>query len=240
MLDWLYPMVCTLCGNKSDTGTSLCSTCREGALQRVPRPLCLYCGAPVSSRHTVPDRCAECDKRPRSFTFARAALVDDEVSFSLIHRLKYAGASHLAPALAPFLAELWEQTALLREHTDWCLIPVPVERGRLFNRGFNQAEELARALMKLRPKLRLINALQRLSRGSATQTRLSASARLRNAHEVFHVRPEFASGRRTVPPHLIVIDDVYTTGATARACARALKKLPGVRKVAVLTLLRVT
>ncbi len=236
MLSWLYPGVCELCGQRSET--SLCPDCRT-ALPRLPRPICLYCGAPLKAAPTDPQHCPECTDKPRSFHFARAALQETRETMQLIHQLKYHHANHLAPALAPLLAELWEQHPLLRAHADWALIPVPTERQRLFVRGYNQAEELAQALGKL-IGLRVITALRR--RGASrpdSQTRLSAQERLANAFTSFSALPAYARGKRTLPPHLLVVDDVLTTGATARACAKALRALPGVREVGVITLLHI-
>ncbi len=234
MLSWLYPGVCELCGQRSET--SLCSECLAG-LPRVPRPICLYCGAPLSEAASDPQRCAECSDKPRSFDFARQALMLTEDSLSLVHKLKYRHANHLAPALAPALAELWECTPQLRAHADWALVPVPSAGQQLFTRGYNQAEELARALGRLR-NLRVLPALQR--RGvHGSQTRLSSAQRQANAFASFSPRFSYARGWRKLPPHLLVVDDVFTTGATARACAKALRGLPGVQEVGVITLLRV-
>ncbi len=235
MLSWLYPGICELCGQRA--ATSLCPACLA-ALARVPRPICLYCGAPLSAAATDPMHCPECRDQPRSFSFARSALMLTEQTMSLIHQLKYRHANHLAPALAPLLAELWESTPRLHARADWVLVPVPSSRQHLFSRGYNQAEELARALGRLRG-LRVVNALRRQGGAASSQTRLSAAQRRASAFASFSALPAFAKGRRQLPPHLLVVDDVMTTGSTARACAKALRDLPGVEEVGVITLLRV-
>ncbi len=235
MLSWLYPGVCELCGERAET--SLCPTCLAG-LPRLPRPMCLYCGAPLAEVPEDPMRCPACCDKPRSFHFARSALMLTEQTLRLIHQLKYHGATHLAPALAPLLAELTELHPALRAHADWALVPVPTAAGRLFARGYNQAEELAHALARL-TGFRVISALHRKSLSVPSQTRLSARQRQKYAFEAYGARAVFARGRCKLPPHLLLVDDVFTTGATARACARALRKLPGVKEVGVITLLRV-
>ncbi len=235
MLSWLYPGICELCGQRSEL--SLCPDCLA-ALPRLPRPICLYCGASLAEAVSDAMHCPECSGLPRSFSFARPALEQTEETMQLIHKLKYQHANHLAPALAPVLAELWEQNPPLRAHADWVLVPVPASPQHLFSRGYNQAEELARALAKLRG-LRVLPALRRRDAHRSSQTQLSAAQRLANAFASYSPLPAYASGRRALPPHLLVVDDVFTTGATARACAHALRSLPGVEEVGVITLLRI-
>ncbi len=235
MLSWLYPGICELCGERSES--SLCPACLAG-LPRLPRPICLYCGAPLAAAATDPLHCPECSDKPRSFHFARSALRQTEQTMQLIHKLKYGHANHLATALAPLLVELREENPPLREHDDWVLVPVPAAAPQIFARGYNQAEELARALGKLM-HLRVLPALQRRATRRSSQTRLSAAERQANSFASYSLLPAYAKGRRTLPPYLLVVDDVYTTGATARACARALRSRPEVKAVGVITLLRI-
>lgn len=235
MLSWLYPDTCELCGELSDT--TLCPSCREG-LVRVPRPLCLRCGSPTWGQAHEAQRCAACESLPVSgFDFARSALLRDERNMSLIYALKYHRANHLARALAPLLAEQWELTPELRAHDDWVLVPVPVERGRLFRRGYNQAEELALALRRILGG-RIWQPLRRLPTAYASQTRLSARARIVNARKAYTLKSSVERRPDSPSPHLLLIDDVYTTGATVSACAAVLRRLNGVSRIGVLTLLR--
>lgn len=235
MLHWLYPDTCQLCGLPTGGGT-LCKACRD-ALPRVPRPICLYCGAPTGSNVSEPDRCPACASRPHRLAFIRSALTFSAASMQLVHDLKYHGANHLAPALAPLLDELWEQTPQLRG-AEWTLVPIPITTKKLHERGFNQAEELARALSRLRGGLPLLQPLSRRETGIPSQTRLSAGLREKNAHRAYAALPAYLSGRRSLPSHLLLIDDVHTTGATLRACAAALKRCNRTVTVAAMTLLR--
>lgn len=237
LLHWLFPETCSLCGERAEH--NLCPACMA-RLERVPRPVCLYCGAPVAGDQSDPYRCSECSGAPRSFDFARSALTVNETTLALIHDFKYRRAPYLARPFAELLREQWEQTPRLTECSDWALIPVPVTARKLRLRGYNQAEELARALARLwSPALPVIEALERRDTGIASQTRLNAGSRRLNARMAYRAKKEYAVGRKTLPPQLVLVDDVYTTGSTARACAAALKALPGVQCVAVLTLLRV-
>ena len=235
MLNWIFPNTCRLCGEVA--GTTLCQECL-GALERVPKPVCMYCGAPVAGNQQDPYHCEACRGKPRPFTFARSALYENDTTLKLVHDLKYHKHTHLARALAPVLAELWEFNHLLADTADWALVPVPVTRKKLFSRGYNQAEELAEELAKLRP-MPIVQPLRRVDTGIRSQTNLSAAERMRNAYRAYTLLPEYANAKRSLPKNLLILDDVYTTGATTRACAHALRRASGVKNIGIITLLRV-
>lgn len=235
LLDWVYPTTCVLCGMRSER--SLCPECL-GKLPPLPRPLCLYCGRPVEGGQADPYRCPACADKPRHFSFARHLFLQDDVTMNLVYALKYHRANHLAAAFVPAMLSLWAETPEFRQGGDWALAPVPMTRARLRARGYNQSEELSLALGKALG-LPVINALERKDTGIASQTTLSAAQREQNAFAAIRPAQACLAGKRKVPPRLAVIDDVFTTGSTAQACARSLRLLPGVKDVAVLTLVLV-
>lgn len=236
MLDWLYPNTCRLCGEASGR-TTLCESCRA-ALPRVPRPICLHCGAPVAGQQLNPYVCPACEGKKPYFDFARSALAQSAETMQLVHDLKYHHASHMARALAPLLMELWENTPALHDGKPRTLIPVPVTRTRLFERGYNQAYELARELAKY-TGCPIAEPLLRQKTPHGSQTKLSARQRAQNAEAAYALHPAWVKGKKKIAPHPVLIDDVYTTGATVRSCAKLLRMLPGVESVAVLTLIRI-
>lgn len=235
MLRWLFPITCSLCGKASQL--TICADCLA-TLPHVPRPICLYCGVPVPGDLQDAYHCPACKSKPRPFDFARSALLTSDESMELIHRLKYKGEAHLAAALAPALVELWHNTPELAEYAGGAIVTVPISKLHLRRRGYNQAEELAAPLAKAL-HMPLLAPLQRTDVKADSQTRLSAAERLKNARLIYHADSTYKNGAKPLPSHLVLVDDVYTTGATVRACAAVLKSLPGVKKVAVLTLMRV-
>lgn len=236
MLSWLFPATCELCGENAEL--TVCPGCMQ-KLPRIPAPICLHCGAPTAGQQTDPDRCENCAGQPRPFLLARQALRQTDEVMQLIYQFKYHRGIHLARPLAQLLHELWEQTPHLRRHDDWVLVPVPVTQEKLYTRGYNQAGELARQLARLR-HLRVMDLLERRDTGIISQTRLTATARRLNAMRAYRCRrPRFWQRRTTYPARLVLVDDVFTTGSTARACATQLRKLPGVKEVVVLCLVRI-
>ena len=139
-----------------------------------------------------------------------------------MHRIKY----REEPWLAEDLARLALADDVFRRHlAGSTLVPVPLHADRRRERGYNQAEVLARALARLTPGTSCLDLLER-TRDTAQQVRLGREARVENMDDAFRVRP----GRRVPGGRLVVIDDVLTTGATLSACAAALL-VGGARKV---------
>jgi ComF family protein len=177
-------------------------------------PVCDGCGAPFE--YDLGARCAACTARPRAFDAARAACLYDETSRDPILKLKHADRVDLAPLLARWISRA---ASGLIEEAD-AIAPVPLHPLRLLRRRYNQAAEIARPLAELTGTPYLPDALVR-KRATPTQGGRSGSGRRRNvagAFEVPRARRERVAGLR-----ILLVDDVLTTGATAEACARALK-----------------
>lgn len=179
-------------------------------------PVCDGCGSPFEYDPGPGVRCPACTARPLAFDRARAACLYDEHSRDLVLKLKHADRTDLAPVLARWL--LRSARELLDEAE--VIVPVPLHRWRLLSRRYNQAAEMARPLGRLAGVPVLPDALARVRR-TETQGGKSAGGRRRNVAGAFAVpagRTGQVRGRR-----VLLIDDVLTTGATAHACARALK-----------------
>ena len=235
LLDWLYPASCTLCGEPLSHGRSLCTHC-HGALPRLRAPFCESCGEPFPGQIDGPFACPNCNDLSFAFTFARPALVRDEQTLELIHRLKYGREIHLAGALGRLAAEAFDDPRLAQVLAAcWPLIPVPLHRKRLRHRHFNQAAEIARSLSQ-QLGLPLIHALRRI-RCTETQTRLGRKQRMANLRGAFEPSRHGRRWLTSAPAGALLIDDVLTTGSTVNECARTLRQA-GVRQVAVVTVMR--
>lgn len=171
-------------------------------------------------------RCALCRSGLRGFDAAYSYGAYEGTLRKLVHLFKYAGMKPLAQTFAGFLS-----AALPRTESFDCITPVPLHWRRQWRRKFNQSELLARAIAR-RTGISVLLALRRVQ-PTAVQAGLSNTARRRNVAGAFRCRrTEGVRGKR-----ILLIDDVLTTGATASACAAALKRA-GAARVAVLTIAR--
>jgi ComF family protein len=239
-LDLVFPALCPLCQVALGAGRRdpLCGPCWSG-IERIAPPCCDACGRPFLGFERGPSvgqgaapratgRCGTCRHDPPRFDYARAAGVYAGALKDALHALKFAGKRGLAAPLGDLILA---QCVDVVSADVTALIPVPLGRARRRARGFNQAalvaERVGRALaVPVRARW-----LARLTE-TRPQSELSGSERRENVHHAF-VASTAAAGR-----HVIVVDDVLTTGATAGDCARALRAA-GAARVGVLTVARV-
>jgi len=227
-----FPPVCLTCSASLDhiQEIHLCPSCL-GQLNRLPSALCSCCGIPFPYGAGGDHLCGICLKSGFHFDKARAILGYNEYAGKLVHGLKYGGRT---AAFSTF-SGLWQQK---KERAGLCvpdmIIPVPLHRKRLQERGFNQALLLAQVFFpgsKEKIEALLLTRIRR----TVPQTGLNGKERRRNLKGAFQVTaPEQLQGKA-----VILVDDVFTTGATVNECARVLKGA-GAAQVEILTLARVT
>ena len=194
--------------------------------------MCRTCGDPLASWRVISEalaQCARCRRRPPALTLARAAGEYEGSLRDVIHAFKYEGRRGLAAPLGRLAAT--EGADVLRGAH--CVVPVPLHPVRRLQRGFNQAEDLAREL-----GLPVAHILWR-PRLTAAQTGLGAWARRRNVRGAFAVSPIWRWRRQAdlAGRVIVLVDDVRTTGATLNACAEVLLDA-GVGEVRALTVAR--
>jgi ComF family protein len=175
---------------------------------------------------------------PPKYDRARAVVLYTDRARQLVSRLKYADDTALAPWMAQWMFQAGRRMMpdiLDQLPATACIVPVPLHRGRQIQRRYNQAAELGRQIAK-RAGLEFTPDILERHRPTESQVGLGQAARQRNVAGAFRVRPEVAP--RLHGRSVILVDDVLTTGATANACARVLKKA-GADQVNVLTFARV-
>lgn len=220
LLDFALPPRCPGCGEITAEVGAFCTLC-WGQLEFLGGG-CDACGLPLPAGDV--ERCTACVEAPGALHRTRAALAYGEVPRSLAMRLKYGRKIALAKVMGGIM-----KRPLAELSPDALLLPVPLHRWRLWGRGFNQAVLIARALGRgVDPDLlRRVRATPRLKG-------LNPSERRRTVKNAFALRP----GADVKGRDFILVDDVLTTGATAEACARLLRKA-GARRVELLAWARV-
>jgi len=215
LLDLLLPLRCAVCGAPS---RAVCESCLAG-LRRLRGPRCARCGAPTSWPVA---RCLECQGRRLAFASARSAVAYDAAAKALVSAWKERGLRGLADDAGALVAEVVSRP---RAYT---ITYVPPDAGRALERGHHPAERLARAL-EPRWQLPVVPLLER-TRPARPQRGLGLADRRANVRGGFR-----AAGQ--APTRVVLLDDVYTSGATVAAAASALRKA-GARHVDVITFAR--
>lgn len=231
LLDLLYPRRCLVCGADLEPGRDalLCDQHRREIIL-VEDPMCDRCGAKMFAQATGELLCDECRSSKRHFDRAFSATLYNDAMKALVHLYKYDMRQYLAAPFARWMIDF------ARRHINTidldAIVPVPLHWRRFQYRGFNQAVGLARPLSREFGLPVVKHVLQR-RRHTVPQVELGPKERIENIKDAFRVRrAERIAGKR-----LLLIDDVYTTGATINECARVLRKA-GAASVVAFTLTR--
>ena len=228
-LSLIYPPHCALCGSDTVAGKHLCDRCLEKAA-RIDAPFCRQCSQPFDGAIEGAFTCSNCEDRHYHFDCAVSCYRSTGIVRELVHRFKYDRCVYLRRPLGEWLAETLEDERILAHSFDY-LVPVPLHAARMREREFNQADVLTQLIAE-RHGERVLHALRRV-RYTTTQTRLDREERRQNLRDAFRVR----HSRRVSGSHLILVDDVFTTGSTVDECARVLKE-SGAASVRVVTVAR--
>lgn len=205
-LGWLLPPRCVVCGDAGMPGRDLCAACHADLPWQ--GPACTCCALPLPTTGI----CGHCLQQPSPLDAVYAAFDYAFPLDRLLPRLKFHADFACGRVLAQCMAERF--AALPRPAA---IVPVPLHPSRLRSRGYDQALELAKPIARALALPLLVDVLQRC-RPTLAQSRLDANARQRNLRGAF-----IATTTTRLPAHIVLLDDVMTTGATLHAAAQALR-----------------
>lgn len=224
MVDIVFPPQCAICGNTIEKQGGICANC-FAKMHFITSPFCNICGKPFNAITEKWQICPSCLGK-KEFDKARFALIYDESSKPLILSFKHADKTHITSLLAKLMANAGED--ILKDAD--MLIPVPLSWQRLLRRRYNQSALLAKELSKLTKVPFCFDVLKR-KRNTKSQGDFNAKERYKNVKGAFTIHHKEKIQNKT----LVIIDDVFTTGATVQECAKVLRK-NGAGKIYVLAL----
>jgi len=208
LVEFIFPPVCAGCRR---VGAIFCDSCRAD-IQWVSDPICRLCGNPHVNDRLVDGICDHCRLQPPPLARIRAATLYVAPIPHAIWQLKYEGAFALAEPLGELMAEAWPKWQMPVD----VVVPVALHAKRERKRGYNQSTLLARHLSRKMGWRLVTNGLHRI-RYTPPQTGLGRSERLQNVRQAFWAEPDQVAGR-----HVMLVDDVVTSGGTLAASAEAL------------------
>ena len=214
MLDFALPPRCPGCGTVVDGDHRFCMSCWN-QIEFLGVAACMQCAMPLPFVEAGETPCAACLAHPPSFDRAHAATAYGALTRQVALKLKYG----LKPATAITMAKLMARH--VRARPEAVLVPVPLHRWRVWRRGYNQSALIASALARQTDVVADLDALRR-TRATPPLKAMNPSKRREAVRGAFVV-PDSAT-HRIRGRDVLLVDDVYTTGSTADACAKALKK----------------
>jgi competence protein ComFC len=229
MLELFFPFNCVGCGHPQAFGTFLCDQCKA-TTPRIRAPFCRCCSRPFEGLIAGEFSCPNCEDRTPAFDCVVSNYQARGVLRDLIHRFKYDRQFYLRRVLAEYLVEAMQDARIQADQAD-CLVPVPFHPTRLRERGFNQAEALAETLSK-RTRLPILRCIER-RRYTNTQTRFDRGERMQNLRNAFALRKNSDVRGK----HMVLLDDILTTGSTLHECALVLRAA-GAESVRAITVAR--
>lgn len=229
-LNFFFPPVCFACEDKLGNNDDVfCTYCRQ-ALAYIPDRICRLCGAPVKEELFGEEKCPECPPGTLYFDRALSPLYYYGPIIPAVHALKFRRRREMAHLFARMIFHYLQKR--VNKITCDVIVPVPLHPLRWLKRGFNQSEVMAEEISRLGGYPIYSRAIRRI-RSTKPQTRLRSTHRSENVEGAFAPgKNEDISGR-----NVILLDDVFTTGSTINACAKALKE-GGAEKVFAVTLCR--
>ena len=207
-LDFALPARCAGCGAITDLPHQFCAACWQ-QVEWLGQGGCEQCGLPLEA--TESEHCGRCLAQPPLIARSRAAVAYGDIARSLVLRLKYSRKVALAATMARYMRPLIDASS------DTILVPVPLHRSRLWWRGFNQSGLIAANLSSISGMVHRPALLTRVRRTKALKN-MNARQRAIEVKSAFAIDPK----ADVKGCHILLVDDVLTTGSTSEACARTL------------------
>jgi ComF family protein len=229
--EFFIPTLCINCGTKTNNfNTSLCNSCKNQIIE-INDPICVKCGIPFVSKQGPSHICGKCFKNKFYFDHARSFGIYKTILRDLIIRFKYFNSYIIGKNLAKLLLQK-NFTRFNFKNFD-AIIPVPLHKERLKIRGFNQSIILGHKLSTHYKIPLFYDALKKIENTEELSTLDFKTRGNLNLEKTFFIQKNLFLGK-----NILLIDDVFTTGATANACAKVLKKTGKAKQVDIITLAR--
>lgn len=238
ILDFILPPLCPITGLRVAEPGLISAEAWEG-LEFIETPYCHQCGVPMEFMDEQAAKageeliCATCLSNPPDFDQMRSVWRYNDDTSRLIMRFKHGDQLHLIRSFLPHMKRTLQE--ITAQHS--VVIPVPLHRYRLLKRLYNQAGLLAQSLAKESPHLTFEPDLLKRHKHTKSQGHMKHEARRKNVKNAFSLTPD--AKEKVNGKHVLLVDDVYTSGATVNACAKILKDEGKAARVDVLTLARV-
>lgn len=218
LLDILYPRRCPVCSEIVDVrGELSCGGCRKKLLL-IEEPKCRRCGKPLEQDNK--EYCYDCEKKSRNFTRGLALWLYNKEMKKSMSDFKNHGRREYADFYVQELIKKYQDE--IRDIAPDALVPIPIHKNKQFERGYNQADILAKGLGgKL--EIPVLSDLLIRKKDTLPQKQLNDKERMRNLAEAFDFSHTERSGFSKKLNKVLLVDDIYTTGSTIEACARILK-----------------
>jgi ComF family protein len=230
IVDLVFPRSCLQCQVKVNEHSDYQFLCRDCSreIHFAHPPACTTCGYPFFGILAGPRKCPHCTELDPVFAQGKTLFLAKGPARALLHELKYRNGLYVLGDLSRMALS---QHHYIRYLTDARLVPVPLHKDKLRERGYNQSLYIAQALAQIAPGARVLDCLIR-TRFTRTQTRLDRTARFQNMKNAFALTPSI---HLNLQDSFILIDDVFTTGSTLNACAEVLRQA-GAESIMVATL----
>ncbi len=217
IFDMLYPVRCPVCGDiVTPKSRRICNSC-EKKLQLITEPRCKKCSKPVEQEQK--EYCSDCERKDYHFIHGYSLWAYDEVMKKSISDFKYRYKKEYAKY---YIQEIIKNDGeIIKKLAPDALVPVPVHKSKYRERGYNQAEILARGI-GIALNIPVIPHLLIRNKRTLPQKQLSDKERLKNLSQAFVFNETAANNYAERPKSILLVDDIYTTGSTIEACTNVL------------------